>query len=322
MITKLKFLIKNIRSLFHDLWVLSNSRFETERLRAEITRNTHSIEKGLSLENIRKGFGLKKIEETYMLIKRFININSTTYCDDENIKMFICALDSYLNYHIDINYKSDTIRRVEMIYKELIDIMGLIPNNSYGGILNISRKYYSTAEQNLMSDIIMNRHSIREFEHTPVNEENLKKSIKLALRCPSACNRQCHRVYIVDRKDFPKISNAFTGSGGFSDDLDKMLFITCKLSVYRLSESYQWVVTGSIFAAYLSITLEIYNIGCCIIQRPLLYDKNWSKLSRSLGIPDDEKIVCCIGIGNKKLNYKVPVSHRYNYDEIVKHINF
>lgn len=36
--------------------------FETNRLLGEIIRHTHSIEKGLSLNHVRMGFGLEKIK--------------------------------------------------------------------------------------------------------------------------------------------------------------------------------------------------------------------------------------------------------------------
>lgn len=321
MLAKIKFILKNISWALHIYSILSDPRFETERLKGEIIRNTHSIEKGLSLEKTKKGFGAKKIIEAYTLINKFIELNPVTFKNEDCIKMFISSLNAYLAFHASVNYKTDVILKVEDIYNDLLKKVDFKDNDSFGGVLNITRTNYSKQDQEVLSNIIKNRHSIREFDHTPVDENNLTKAIELALHCPSACNRQCHRVYVVSKSDFMKLDNVLSGTGGFSDDLDKILFITGKLSLYRTSEPHQWSVTSSIFASYLSLTLEAYNIGCCFIQRPLFHDKKWNNLQKKLGVPLDEQLICCLGIGNFKKEYKVPVSHRYNYDLIVRKVS-
>ena len=114
----------------------------------------------------------------------------------------------------------------------------------------------------------------------------------------------------MDKNDFKLVNNWFDGVGGFADDLDKMLFITGKMSVYRPQEIHQWIVTGSIFAAYLSLSLEIFGIGCCFIQRPVIPNKQWDVVANRIGAASDEQLVCCMGIGSVKEEYVVPISHR------------
>ena len=53
----------------------SGGEFEKSRIEAEIVRNVHSIEKGLSIKNPRLGFGVKKINEMFSLVERYLEIS-------------------------------------------------------------------------------------------------------------------------------------------------------------------------------------------------------------------------------------------------------
>ena len=44
-------------------------------------------------------------------------------------------------------------------------------------------------------------------------------------------------------------------------------------------------------------------------------------MTEELSIPDDEQLVCMMAIGYLKDEYKVPVSKRYNIEEIAKFID-
>lgn len=291
-----------------------NNKFKNNIHIGEIIRNTHSIEKGLSLDNVRLGFGVKKIREAYGIILAYKdnggNINS------EPIKMFLDALSSYLRFHKEIDYTDDVISEVTTIYESLCNLVSL-SSTIHGGTLLVDKPKYTTEEKEIFTKFINDRHSVREFDKTPVDISKLHQSIELAMRCPSACNRQCYRVHILDHKDFDIITGWLEGIGGFVDELDKLLIITGKVSMYRKEEEYQHVVTSSIFAGYLTLTLQMNEIGACVIQRNLHPNNRWELLSKQLEIPGDELPVCCIGIGSLKSQYKVPVSYRLPYDSVV-----
>ena len=143
----------------------------------------------------------------------------------------------------------------------------------------MEKPIYSDNERGLIERIIKDRHSIRAFEKTIVSDVDIKAAIELAMHCPSACNRQSYRVHIIDHRDFHILEGWLDGVGGFANDLDKMLLITGKISDYRPSEQLQYIVTPAVFAGYLTITLQVYGIGCCFIQRSLLPNRKFAKLS-------------------------------------------
>ena len=46
----------------------------------------------------------------------------------------------------------------------------------------------------------------------------------------------------------------------------------------------------------------------------------WSVITTQFNIPGNEEVVCCLGIGNLKKEYKVPRSYRLPYETIVSEI--
>lgn len=304
---KIKY-VKNAASSAARIYdILNSPDFANERYLGEILRYTHSVEKGLSLENVRYGFGYDKIKEAFLFVKKYKQNNGDMKA--EPLLMFRDVLNFYLSYHKKKGYSSEKLKEIENIYSELSEELNS-PVNGYGGTYKVCKKIYSEEEKKTLYSLFENRHSVREFSKESVDEKDLKEAIRLASRCPSACNRQCYRIHIVDKNDFKLVNNWFDGVGGFADDLDKMLFITGKMSVYRPQEIHQWIVTGSIFAAYLSLSLEIFGIGCCFIQRPVIPNKQWDVVANRIGAASDEQLVCCMGIGSVKEEYVVPISHR------------
>ncbi|MBR5745145.1 MAG: nitroreductase family protein [Muribaculaceae bacterium] len=316
LIKKLRFMLSSAKKAGIIYNQFTDDDFETNRLLGEIIRNTHSIEKGLSLENVRLGFGYAKIKDAASIIKAFGRLNGTI--DVEQVRMFADALGDYIEFHRRKNYNSEHFEEIVKIHEEISS--GISGAGGYGGTMKVARPAYSSAEIEAVSRVINDRHSVREFEKTPVSETDIRAAISLAMRCPSACNRQCYRVTIIEKSELDLLDGWLEGVGGFADELDKMLLITGRISDYRLGEAFQYVVTPSVFAAYLTITLQLYGIGCCFIQRNVMPNEKYSEVAKRLNIPADEQAVCILGIGNLKEEFVVPVSHRLPYDAIVRRV--
>ena len=297
-----------------DSYVTENKKFEKKHLEAEIIRLVHSIEKGLCLENPRKGFGVAKINTLFSLADKYLSLNP----DDYDCMYFIAdSVKEYLDFHERENFENEEILAIKNKYDAL---KSRIPEKDdvYGGIGNISlsEMEFDLAE---IEKLFNTRHSIREYSGESVDEETLKKAIALAQRSPSACNRQGVRVYSVDREKFLNdMEESLDGIGGFAQDVDKFLIITGKQSAYRVEEKNQYVVSASMFAGYLTLALHAYNIASCVIQRSLRPRAYWTNFRIKNGIPEDEQIVMLIGIGKYKEETKVPMSKRFSVDKIYR----
>ncbi len=314
---KLKYMVRIGQKAGKIYDILSKKEFEADRLEGEIIRNTHSIEKGLSLERVKEGFGYAKMINGFAQIERYQKIKGDY--DSEAIRMFADAVKAYLAYHKEIGYEDANTKQIEILYQELVQ-KGVQTDGKNGGVVYVQKQEYTEEERAVLCSLFESRHSVREFAHTDVDREKLNQAISLACRCPSACNRQCYRVHVLSSKHFDQMEGWLEGIGGFAEDVNQFLIITAKLSVYRKSEEMQYVVSTSVFAAYLTMALQAVGIGCCFVQRPFMPTAKWSKVASRLKIPKDEQVVCVLGIGNLKEEYKVPVSHRLAQDTIVNYI--
>ena len=309
---KLKYYAANLRTAY-KYSAYYNKKDNPDNLAAELIRNTHSIEKGLSISEIRPGFGHAKQKEMMDIIEKIKNTNNNYH--QEAIKMAVSALNEYVSYHESINYSDDFIEKIKIFLKNNKKYIA----ESYGGTIKLNCKDLKFDKKEI-ERFIKTRHSIREFTDEPVDPKTIKKAVELARRCPSACNRQGVRAYVVDKNKSKKLLTQLSGIGGFADSLDKLIIITGKISAYRSNEINQYIVSASIFAGYLSLTLHLYGLGACVIQRPVIYNKKSEALKANLNIPKDEQIVCIIGVGNISGVINVPVSHRINLDEMLKFI--
>lgn len=309
MTKKFKYYFNTIRSsiIFSKHYKIKGNN----KLAAELIRNTHSIEKGLSIDNIRPGFGHKKQQYMIDIIEKIENIDNEYY--KETVCMAISSLKQYIDYHDSINYSDDFILKL----KEFIKSKSNYIDNGYGGTIELdcdSIKFNIDEIENLFNT----RHSIRQFSSKPVDNEIIKRAIKLAQRAPSACNRQGVRAYVVDKSKAQDFIKQLNGIGGFAESLDKLILITGKISSYRYDEINQFIVSSSIYAGYLTLALHAYGLGACVIQRPVVYNTKMEKIKKLYNIEADEQIICMIGVGNIEGKINVPISHRIDTNEFLK----
>lgn len=309
----------SIREARRNHRILKSPKYRKSRVEAEIVRNVHSIEKGLSIAAPRLGFGIAKIKELLALCETYRLLKSESL---ECLYFARDAIAAYLDFHAAKNYVDENILALKTEYEKFT---ATLPAGSAG-------KKFGGKETLTLADISFDleqvellfntRHSIREFSDKKVSDEDLEKAISLAQRCPSACNRQAVRVYSINGETFVnEMENGLQGIGGFASDVDKFLLITGKKSAYREVERNQFIVSASIFGAYLSLTLHAYKIANCLIQRPLTPNKAWDKICNKYKIPHDEQLVMLIGIGGYREETTVPVSRRYSLKSIYRKLD-
>lgn len=291
---------------------VKENQYRATLLEAHIIRLCHSIEKGLSIEAPRLGFGVAKINELFKMAGEYRGLN--TGCDF-CLNILRDALKEYFVFHDEKGFDSEDYRATKTLYKEF-----------FGDVSNSDEKYGGTQSLclndldyniNEIEKLFYTRHSVREFSGEDVDIELVKKAVHLAQTAPSACNRQAVRVYAIKPDKYIKDMNTnLEGIGGFAEDVSYFLLITGKVSAYSDQEVNQFAVSASIFAGYLSLALHAYKIGACIVQRGIRYTKQWEEFAKANGIPGDEQIVCMIGIGCLKDTTTVPISKRFDTDKI------
>lgn len=310
---RIKILISGFIRHNHLLKVQGTRIAKQNHLAAELSRFTHSIEKGLTISEPRLGFGHDKQRKMMDLIS--ILENSPSSYHREVCEVALDALSDYLAFHDLRNFSDDFC--VEL--KEFVVKHQISHDEKMGGVVLV-KKSELDFDQVYIENFIKSRHSIRDFTNESVDEELLKKAMKLAQYAPSACNRQGVRAYVLSKEESLKLAQRLTGIGGFADNAARLILITGKTSAYRKDETYQYIVSASIYAAYLSLTLHAYGLGGCIVQRQVVWSREWEHLRKTYDIQEDEQLCLIIAVGNLKEEFYVPVSHRLNNEEMIRFI--
>ncbi|WP_321996246.1 nitroreductase family protein [Draconibacterium orientale] len=285
--------------------------FNSERkLLAAITFNYHTIEKGLSMHELRLGFGKEKISKILERIKQYIAKNY-----DTEKSQFIAACSVLLRYyqiHQESNFDIGSyfkIRDFEIINRYAdTEIGGNIYCNSASYFENNSANYEKFSKS---------RHSVRQFSSEKVDTKLIKEAVELAKYCPSACNRQAINTYYVDSKQtIDKILKIQRGLDASAKYVNQLLVISADRSHFFTSgERYQHFIDGGIFIQSLLLALHHKKIAAC----PLHWSVNFQKdiaLRKVIGYQKSEKVVCLVAIGNIDQSFKVPFSQRKNLEEI------
>lgn len=292
-----------------------NSDIKTKNsLEAKILRQTHVIEKGMSITSPRPGFGVEKARELLQYINEFVNCgypieNSTP------IKNALGVIDAYIKFHEKRGF------RPENVIEDYNELKSILPSlEEKYGIVHVNKSELYEEIHSKFPAFFASRHSVRQFANIPIRAEDIMKSVELALRAPSACNRQSCKAYYYQGKSInQRLGELIDGNTGFDSEVQNYIVVTSDISAfYDAFERNQMYVDGGIFTMALVEALHYYGIASCILQNGELKEKNKKFKEICNNIPENEKIILFIAIGYYKEEFTYATSHRRKLDEILK----
>lgn len=283
----------------YDLWIfikfsgiLSHSKESTH---AKIITLSHAIERGLSLKESRKNFGIEKINE---LLQHMSTVSST----DKTCTYAASALNEYLccNPNEDLecslsNYCCNDAGGTNLILKS--------------DLINDSSKSFDVFSKS--------RHSIRDFSKQDVDVNMLREAISIAQGAPSACNRQSTRVYIIAEKDLVlRVLELQGGANGFKEYVNKLIIVASDIRAYLYAnERKLHILDSGMFGMSLLYALHYLNLGAC----PLMWTntpKNDTSIRKSCNIDENHCVVFAIAVGHLEEEFKVAKSPRLPLDNV------
>lgn len=271
-----------------------------EQYEAVITRWYHTIEKGLSYSNYRAGFGKDNIEKLLTLMEAY----ATEYSTDA---VFYRTALSCLNEYVNKNKENGVINY------ELAERINRLAGqaNNLGGVMTIKKPDEEAIREYSFEELMINRHSIREFSDEPVDIEVIKEAIRISQFTPSACNRQGWKTrIIVDKDTIQNVLQFQTGSRGFRDQIDKLLLVTCDIRYFNQKrEIFQPFIDGGMYAESLINALYYKGLGCIPLSASLT-SKNEKGVRDVLGLGASEVLILFIGVGNYPEMCLTPRSER------------
>lgn len=240
------------------------------KLLSRITLRYHIIEKGLTMPNMRLGFGQENINILCSLCNRYADSYD---CSNETLQHAVAVIQEYRNVHNDARIGID--ENMSSAIDRLVEKVRALPSNQ----TITDRKMYFSEAESPFEQFAWSRHSVRNFGKGNVRVEDIKKAVVLAQSAPSACNKQPSRVHVVTNKEtIGRILSIQKGNRGFGTLADKLLLLTVDLSCYAgIRERNLCYIDSGIYAMNLLYALHYYKIAAC----PL----NWCDT-----IEDDMKI--------------------------------
>ena len=291
------------------------NRAERAQLEGRLVFHAHALEKGLSHQVVRLGFGksalnaLAKNMEAY--VKHGYPKSSKAYINS------LSVVKAYIEIHekerFDVAYLKDifSVDLLEEAKKDTSDLGGI-------STVNLSDKR-GNDKANFM-ELFNNRWSIREYSTEPVNISKIDKVLEIARKTPSICNRQSSRATVIYDKS--KIAAALKLQGGITgyELPPALIMITTDTSAFLdVNERNQVFIDGGLYSMAILMGLEYVSLAACPLNA-MLSVKNDNKMRNILNIPASENIIMFISVGNFLEENKVPRSFRYGKDAVIRSI--
>lgn len=284
---------------------------DKEKMQYTLLRENHVIEKGMSMKNTKKGFGIQKV--TQLLERLQIYFKKYGSSTDDFLYYPLSTIRKYIAYTHE-TCDAD-ISRIEGLYESIVSKMKVFPFKPAGVIYTKSEDIMKEARGDYRQ-LLYSRHSIRYFQDAPT-ADLLNEALTLASRTPSACNRQGWKTYIFKGEKCTDLLRWQGGARGFEADIPCCIIVTANLKAFLSGEVFQAYIDGGLYAQNLINAIHFTGLGCI----PLSCGFHSRKLSRLIdfGIPENEVPIVIIGCGTLPQEVKVAISSRMNIEKTNKY---
>ncbi|MCM1503798.1 MAG: nitroreductase family protein [Muribaculum sp.] len=276
------------------------------KTRALIMRESHVLEKGMSLPSPHFPFGANRANALIDYLT--VYAKSDNY-DKYTIDTAISSLKSYLEYNRSNGADLQDVEQKLTAFTN--SLKGNIDNNQNGGIATIDKSDILSDSKKDFEHLLNSRHSFRNFSDIPVSRQQIEQALQLARSTPSACNRQAWRTHVFTADNATKILNWQGGCRGFADKIKTIILITSDLNAFFAHETMQAYIDGGLYAMNLINSLHFTGLAtiplsCGIPVKKLQY-------LHQFGIPENEIPILIVGVGNIPEKTNVAVSHKVPY---------
>lgn len=286
-----------------------NPGIDKEKLRYYLVKHCHIIEKGLALPAPRLGFGQPKITELISKARAY----EKQYGHDNITTMLRDMLRAYLIFHEQQLYRlPPNFDHLLKTYCNEREPAGK------GGLLVLRKDQWAKYSLDKYQDFVSTRHSVRDFDKSPIDDDEVRRIIKASLNTPSVCNRQGWFVhYYREKETIRRLLSYQNGNSGFTECIDKLLIVTGNAKAFTRYEHNQLFIDGGLLSMNLMLALHAAGLGSCPLNTCMPFNKEIS-LKRDAGMANHEKLIMMIAIGRLKEEFAVAQSEKYSVDQVMK----
>jgi nitroreductase len=259
------------------------------QIEAQITKDYHRIEKGLTLPRPKSRFGT---EVEARLVRDIPRYEAMEGHDPVVVEHAMSALEGLAHWHTN----------------ETVPLDG--PTKAH-------RPYNGLPEEQA-EVFFRSRASVRDFTDRTVERSLIRRAADLSLSSPSVCNRQAWGLWSFhDRDAIERLASLQNGNAGFREQIPCLLVVTVDTRLFAGSgERNQRWIDGGLYAMTLVWALHSLGVASCML--------NWSVdhaqtrlLRRAASIPDHMDIITMIAAGYPREGYRVARSPRRSVDDVL-----
>lgn len=282
-----------------------------EKMRSNIMMQAHILEKGLSLADVKPWFGQPKIASLIKDTKDYY----TKYGDKKLLYWVVSMLQAYVDFNAK---KEGAPNKIINQFELLKALRGDFDDESLrGGFIEVNRE---ENQQDVFDfeKFALSRHSVRCFTGEPVNEQLIRRALKIAETTPSACNRQPWYNYVVtDKKIIEDVLAVQKGSRQFKDQVGAII-ITASSAHFFFGEEYnQMFFNTGLYAMNLLYALHSEGLGTIPLNTGIGFEE-LDQIRSLCGIPESQMPISLIAVGILPKHYKYAKSARFGYEEYTK----
>lgn len=314
---KYQFAVKKNNSVYLRQYIKRWKVFSSTELRAHSSKYlklriliaSHTIEKGLSHDDFRPGFGKDVVIKLLKNLKEYEHRKETdAFC----IRIGYSVLNQYHIMNQFYNYDDSS-------YLSTI-------KDDYGKGGSYAVKIGKDHNYSCYEEFTFSRHSVRLYDTVSeaIENDEILNCVRIAQTAPNACNRQAVRVHVIKNKDFFKrFEEIQLGCKGFARNAGAILIITADLQLYESSEIRLPSIDAGIFLMNLVNACFDTKIYSCILNGAFPGEAN-NQIRNIFKIPENEDIEACLLLYKitEEIDIKVPKSERMDTSEMCSFVEY
>lgn len=291
-------------NLTHQYNASNHTDEDKQKMQFTILRKNHVIEKGMSMQNPRKGFGQEKAAKLIERLSRYYELYGQE--DSEFLAYPLSTLQSYIQYsEANGTDLSELKKAFEALRKK---VPGLKTDAAIGGVRETTRGDLLKTCDNGFESLLLSRHSLRYFSQEPVGRDVISKALQMAQRTPSACNRQGWHTHVFNGEESVRLMYWQEGCRGCEDGFRQSVLVTANLKAFLSHEVFQAYIDGGLYAMNLINAFHSLGIGTIPLSCGFSFEK--IKYLDQFGIPEYELPILIIAFGNVEDRYHYAMSTR------------
>jgi nitroreductase len=276
-----------------------------------LRRNTHRLEKGLTMRPRRSVFAEGYIKETVDYYCEAVK--SLTY-DRVELKWVEDVLFAYF----DAVSETDTIREAKSKFLEFKPDKKneeLFMPYTYSEL----GKVVVSFEQLLQ--LVQHRRSVRWFQDKEVPVHLIKKAVSIATYAPSACNRQPFKFYVMNtRKKAVAAAKLAGGTIGYADNIRCLIAVVGELDAYPYERDRHLIyIDGSLASMQLMLAFETLGLSSCAINWPSVEEKE-RKMELFLRLPVNRRLIMLLAVGYATDEGGIPYSQKKSSEILIREV--